>query len=103
MLSSVSIINPSYCFTILPQIKKNSSRLSGTSMNPLVVIINEPNTVEIFNGLSYLSEEKTLEKLEDASELNNFSYFELVTGKTWQNYKKISLTRIGLITSYWKT
>ena len=53
-----------------------------------VVIINEPNTVEIFNGLSYLSEEKTLEKLEDASELNNFSYFELVTGKTWQNYKK---------------
>ncbi|MDN3510052.1 MAG: SAM-dependent methyltransferase [Candidatus Jettenia sp.] len=52
-----------------------------------VVIINEPSTVEIFNGLSYLREEKTLEKLEDDSSLNNFSYFELVTGKTWQNYE----------------
>lgn len=52
-----------------------------------VVIINEPNTVEIFNGLSYLRKEKTLEKLEDDIRLNNFSYFELVTGKTWQNYE----------------
>lgn len=52
-----------------------------------VVIINEPSTVEIFNGLSYLSEEKTLEKLEKDNSLNNFSYFELVTGKTWQNYE----------------
>lgn len=52
-----------------------------------VVIINEPNTVEIFNGLSYLRDEKTLEKLEDDSRLNNFSYFELVTGKTWQSYE----------------
>ena len=51
-----------------------------------VVIINEPNTVEIFNGFSYLSEGKTLEKLEDDSRLDNFSYFELVTGKAWQNY-----------------
>jgi hypothetical protein len=53
-----------------------------------VVIINEPDTVEIFNGLSYLKKEKTLEKLEDNSNnLNAFSYFELVTGKTWQTYE----------------
>jgi len=52
-----------------------------------VVIINEPNTVEIFNGLSYLKEKKTLEKLEDESHLNAFSYFELVTGRTWEKYK----------------
>ncbi len=52
-----------------------------------VVIINEPNTVEIFNGLSYLREEKTLGKLENDNSLNNFSYFELVTGKIWQNYE----------------
>lgn len=52
-----------------------------------VVIINEPNTVEIFNGLSYLKDEKTLAQLEeDESKLNAFSYFELVTGKTWQEY-----------------
>ncbi|RZB36991.1 MAG: hypothetical protein SRB2_01495 [Desulfobacteraceae bacterium Eth-SRB2] len=52
-----------------------------------VVIVNEPNTVDIFNGLSYLKKEKTLEKLEDESNLNAFSYFELVTGKTWQAYE----------------
>ena len=52
-----------------------------------VVIINEPNTVEIFNGLSYLKEKKSLVKLGDESHLNTFSYFELVTGKTWQKYK----------------
>ena len=51
-----------------------------------VVIVNEPNTVNIFNGLSYLEKEKALEKLEDKSNLNAFSYFELVTGKTWQTY-----------------
>ena len=52
-----------------------------------VVIINEPNAVEIYNGLSYLKKEKTLEKLEDNSNLNAFSYFELVTGKTWKAYE----------------
>lgn len=52
-----------------------------------IVIVNEPNIVEIFNGLSYLKEEKTLEKLEEENKLNSFSYFELVTGKTWQNYE----------------
>lgn len=51
-----------------------------------VVIINEPNTVEIFNGFSYLKKQKTLDKLEDGKNLNFFSYFELVTGKTWQKY-----------------
>jgi N-6 DNA Methylase len=53
-----------------------------------VVIINEPSSVEIFNGLSYLKKEKTLEKLEDENHLNYFSYFELVTGKTWQYYER---------------
>ncbi|MFH1859405.1 MAG: N-6 DNA methylase [bacterium] len=53
-----------------------------------IVIINEPNTVDIFNGLSYIKEKKALEKLEDGSNLNLFSYFELVTGKTWEKYEK---------------
>jgi len=52
-----------------------------------VVIVNEPNTVDIFNGLAYLKKEKTLEKLGDESNLNAFSYFKLVTGKTWQAYE----------------
>jgi len=52
-----------------------------------IIIINESNSVEIFNGLSYLKDKKTLEKLADESKLNDFSYFELVTGKTWQTYE----------------
>lgn len=52
-----------------------------------VVIINEPNTVDIFNGLSYLKEKNTLDKLEDSNKLTAFSYFELVTGKTWRKYE----------------
>ncbi|ODS36088.1 MAG: hypothetical protein A7316_10345 [Candidatus Altiarchaeales archaeon WOR_SM1_86-2] len=53
-----------------------------------IVIVNEPDSVDIFNGLSYLKEERTLEKLEEESKLDAFSYFKLVTGKTWQTYEK---------------
>lgn len=55
-----------------------------------VVIINESNVVEIFNGFSYLKnelpEKSTLEKLEDEKNLNNFSYYNLVTGKSLEHY-----------------
>lgn len=51
-----------------------------------VIIINEPNVVEIFNGFSFLKDKNELEKLGDEHKLNAFSYFELVTGKTWQIY-----------------
>lgn len=53
-----------------------------------IIIINESNTVEIFNGLAYSKEEKTLKKLGDENKLDVFSYFELVTGKTWQHYEE---------------
>ncbi len=52
-----------------------------------IVIINEPNTVEIFNGFSYLKNKSVLDKLEDSKNLNNFSYFELVTGKSLEQYQ----------------
>ncbi len=56
-----------------------------------IVIINESNVVEIFNGFSYLrnelSEKSTLEKLDDEENLNNFSYYSLVTGKSLEHYQ----------------
>ena len=52
-----------------------------------VVIINEPDSVEIFNGFSYLKEKESLEKLEDGDKLDAFSYFELVTGKSLVRYQ----------------
>lgn len=78
---------PIVLFYDSPQKKEELFKAIWNFNESPVVIINEPGTVEIFNGLSYLKDEKTLEKLEDESKLNAFSYFELVTGKTWQIYK----------------
>lgn len=52
-----------------------------------IVIINEHDTVEIFNGFSYLKNKFVLDKLEDNKNLKNFSYFELVTGKSLEQYQ----------------
>jgi len=52
-----------------------------------VVIINEPDAVEIFNGFLYDKKEHTLKALTENNNLTPFSYFQLVTGKTWQEYE----------------
>jgi len=51
-----------------------------------VVIIKEGNSVEIFNGFSYFSKDSALETLEDGKNIENFSYFEFVTGRSLQKY-----------------
>lgn len=53
-----------------------------------IVIIAENNTVEIYNGYNYLSDENSLELLGTEEILNDFNYFELVTGNTWKKYQK---------------
>jgi len=78
---------PIVLFYDSPQNKEELFKAIWNFNESPVVIINEPNAIDIFNGLSYLEKEKTLEKLEDESNLNAFSYFELVTGKTWQAYE----------------
>ena len=52
---------------------------------PIAIII-ENDTVEIFNGFNFLKEEKTLRKIGGVEKFNDFNYFELVTGKTWEQY-----------------
>jgi len=78
---------PIVLFYDSPQNKKELFKAIWNFNESPVVIINEPNTVDIYNGLSYPKEEETLDKLEDGSNLNAFTYFELVTGKTWQTYE----------------
>ncbi|MFH1761735.1 MAG: DNA methyltransferase [bacterium] len=78
---------PMVLFYNSPPNKEHLFRAIWNFNDSPVVIINEPDVVEIFNGFSYLKDKKTLDKLEDESSLNAFSYFELVTGKTWQNYE----------------
>ncbi|MFM9838009.1 MAG: class I SAM-dependent DNA methyltransferase [Cyclobacteriaceae bacterium] len=53
---------------------------------PIAIIIDN-GTVEIFNGFSYLKDKSTLDKIGGSERLSDFTYFELVTGKTWEQYK----------------
>ena len=53
-----------------------------------IAIIVENGIVEVLNGFNYLKETGLLEKLGGAEKLNDFSYFELVTGKTWEQYQE---------------
>jgi len=71
--------------------KENKSELHEAIWNfnecPVAIFI-ENESVEIFNGFNYLKENKSLEKLGDTDKLTNFTYFELVTGRTWEQYKE---------------
>lgn len=54
---------------------------------PIVIIVEEA-VVEIFNGFKLADEVSgLLEKIGGYEELNDFTFFELVTGKTWEKYQ----------------
>ena len=53
-----------------------------------VAIIIENDVVEIFNGFSIDKETQLLQSLGGEIELTNFTYFELVTGKTWEKHQE---------------
>ena len=53
-----------------------------------IVIISEQDSVEIYNGFEYLTKEASLKLFGNKEKLNDFKYFELVTGKTWEKYEK---------------
>lgn len=52
-----------------------------------VAIVAEHNSVEIYNGFNYLADEESLQLFGTEERLNDFSYFELVTGKSWEQYQ----------------
>lgn len=52
---------------------------------PLVIILDR-GLIEIFNGFNYLKDKASLEQLGSETTLNDFSYFKLVTGKTWEEF-----------------
>jgi hypothetical protein len=51
-----------------------------------VVIISQNDVVEIFNGFKYKKELQSLAKIGDYDKLSDFTYFKLVTEKTWESY-----------------
>lgn len=85
-----------FCFDNKPMIlffenPKNKEALHEAIWNfnesPIAIIIEE-HSVEIFNGFNFNYNEKTLESLGGVEKLTNFKYFELVTGKIWEEYKE---------------
>lgn len=83
-----------FCFNDKPLIlffnnPKNKQELHQAIWNfnesPVSIII-ENDTVEIFNGFSIDENTKLLKRLGGDERLNDFNYFELVTGKTWEKY-----------------
>lgn len=54
--------------------------------SPIIIIV-ENTTVEIFNGFSIDENTKLLKSLGGKETLNDFSYFNLITGKTWEKYQ----------------
>lgn len=50
-----------------------------------IVIVSNKNSVEIYNGLKFYRDED-LSTLVTEENLNDFSYFEIVTGKAWEKY-----------------
>lgn len=52
-----------------------------------VVIISTDNTISIFNGFAFDRETKRLHEIGDESNLSDFSYFQLVTGSSWEKYQ----------------
>lgn len=52
-----------------------------------IVIVAEADSVEIFNGYEYLLEKGSLKLLGSQEKLDDFHYFHLVTGKSWEQYR----------------
>lgn len=85
-----------FCFDNKPMIlffenRENKSELHEAIWNfnecPIAIFIDE-DTVEIFNGFSIDENTKLLKFLGKEDKLNDFSYFELVTGRTWEQNQK---------------
>lgn len=53
-----------------------------------VAIIVENGSVEIFNGFDYNRDNESLVSIGKEKALSDFSYFELVTGSSWEKYQK---------------
>jgi len=84
-----------FCFSNKPLIlffenPQNKAELHKAIWNfnecPIAIIV-ENNSIEIFNGFNFLKNENALERLGGEDKLSDFKYFELVTGKTWEQYE----------------
>ena len=52
-----------------------------------IAMIMENDSIEVFNGFAIDENHKLLQRIGGEDVLNDFKYFELVTGKTWEKYQ----------------
>ena len=52
-----------------------------------IVIVVEKSHVNVCNGFKLLKDDKLLDTLGGADQLDDFTYFKLVTGETWQSWE----------------
>lgn len=85
-----------FCFDNKPLVlffenPENKEVLHKTAWNfnetPIVVVV-ENNQVSIYNGFAIDENTNLLKQLGGSDKLNDFNYFELVTGKTFEKYNK---------------
>jgi len=69
-----------------PKKKQKLKEIWNFNESP-IIIITEVDSVEIYNGFEYVTRNESLRLFGNANKLNDFSYFELVTGKAWQKYQ----------------
>jgi hypothetical protein len=53
-----------------------------------IVIISQNDVIEIFNGFKYEKELNSLALIGGIDKLNDFTYFQLFTDKTWEDYRE---------------
>lgn len=84
-----------FCFDNKPMVLFFENRTNWQELHKAIWNFNEcpiaifvdNGTVEIFNSFNYLKDKATLDKIGGIEKLNDFSYFGLVTGKTWEQYQ----------------
>ena len=84
-----------FCFDNKPMIlffedRENKSELHEAIWNfnesPIAIIV-ENDSVVIFNGFAIDQNTRLLKTLGGVEKLNDFTYFKLVTGQTWEQYE----------------
>jgi hypothetical protein len=85
-----------FCFDNKPLVlffenPENKKELHKTAWNfnetPIIIVV-ENNEVSIYNGFAIDENTNLLKQLGGSDELNDFNYFELVTGKTFEKHNK---------------
>ncbi|MCQ0110301.1 Eco57I restriction-modification methylase domain-containing protein [Zhouia amylolytica] len=79
---------PFILFFESPENKKEKLKEIWNFNESPIVIITEGDSLEIYNGFEFITEDDSLRLFGKTDILNDFSYFELVTGKTWEKYQK---------------